>query len=343
MIGLALGVYLTAAVAMLPGVQPQLAESDGRVYLVYGQGDTIHVARSDDAGETFGAPVRLPTTGKLSLGRHRGPRIVALGSTVLVTATAGMKGGGADGNLLLFRSADMGKTWLAPIVINDVPNVAREGLHAMAATPSGVVIVAWLDLRGGTSNQLYAAVSRDRGATWGADALVYRHPTGGGVCECCHPSLAVDGTGQAAVMFRNNLDGNRDMYVARATAQGTFAAPTKVGTGSWLLNACPMDGGGVAFTPSGLVSAWRREGDVYLSTPQMAELKLAAGRDPAIGTYGSSVDIAWTGANGIMLKRGDAAPVLVAPGGFASVLSLPAKTVLAWEDQNRVHVRTFVR
>ncbi len=81
------------------------------------------------------------------------------------------------------------------------------------------------------------------------------------MCECCHPSVAISTSGHVAIMVRNNLDGNRDMDVTRSTNGVTFAPATKLGTGSWALNACPMDGGAIDFDRSDIVTTWRREGD----------------------------------------------------------------------------------
>ena len=256
----ALATVIVAASVVFSGVQPQLAAVGDRIFVVFGQGDTISIARSADSGETFDTPVSLPVWGKLSLGMRRGPRIAGTARALMVAAIVGQKGGGADGDIVVYRSTDQGNTWAAATTINDVPGSAREGLHAMTASPTGLVVIAWLDLRqGGT--RIYAATSRDHGATWTPDALVYAAP-GGSVCECCHPSVAIGAGGHVAIMFRNNLDGNRDMYVTRSTNGVTFAPATKLGTGSWALDACPMDGGGVAFNGGDLVATWRRENDV---------------------------------------------------------------------------------
>ena len=202
-----LATLLATASVVFPGVQPQLAAVGERIYLAFGQGDVISVARSLDAGATFGTPSPLPVSGKLALGMRRGPRIAATARAVLVAAVVGARGGGADGDVVVFRSTDGSSTWAAPVVINDVPGAAREGLHAMAASPDGLVVIAWLDLRE-PGTRINAAVSRDHGTTWAPDALVYSSPSGS-VCECCHPSVAIDDGGSIAIMFRNNVDGNR--------------------------------------------------------------------------------------------------------------------------------------
>lgn len=339
---LAFGLLVAPATTSFSGVQPQLAAIGDRVYVAFGLGDSVSVARSDDRGERFGTPSRLPLTGRLSLGMHRGPRVAATSSTVLVSAVAGAKGGGADGDVLLFRSRDHGRSWMQSVVINDVAGAAREGLHAMAASPTGVVVAAWLDLRAG-GTRIYAAISRDHGATWAPDALVYASPSQS-VCECCHPSVAIDAQGRIAVMFRNNLDGNRDMYVVRSTDDGGFAPATKLGTASWLLNACPMDGGGLAFAATGgIIAAWRRESGIFLTTSEVPERQIGTGRDPAIAMTGSRRDVAWSSPAGIMLLRDDEQAVQISPGRFPALLALNDKTILAWEDQGTISVRAIPR
>ena len=170
-------ILLAAGIASFAGVQPQLAAGGGAVYVTFAAADAISVARSTDAGATFTTPVILPGAGKLALGRHRGPRVAATRDAVIVAAIAGARGGGADGDVVLYRSVDRGRTWSPSTVINDVPGAAREGLHALAANDAGLVVVAWLDLRD-KGTRLYAATSRDHGATWSPDALVYASPSG---------------------------------------------------------------------------------------------------------------------------------------------------------------------
>ncbi len=322
------------------GVQPQLAKLGDRVFLAYAQDNVITVLRSDDAGQTFGPPVALTVPGRVSLGMHRGPRIAVTSSAVMVTVVAGAKGGGLDGDLLLYRSTDGGATFAAPIVINDVPASAREGLHAFTATPLGQVMLAWLDLRD-PGTRIYTALSRDHGAAWSPDHLAYASASGS-VCECCHPSVAID-TNTMAVMFRNNLDGNRDLYVAQSRDGETFAPARKSGEGSWPLNACPMDGGGMVFRNGSPISVWRRANDVYLAPLGRPETLIGAGRDPVIDSFGAHQDIAWSSPAGMVLRRDASPAMLLGEGRFPAIVSLSRRTVLAWEFQGTARVLSLAR
>jgi hypothetical protein len=338
---LALATLLGAASLAFSGVQPQLAATGDQVYLVFGKGDIISVARSQDAGTTFGAPTALPAQGRLALGMRRGPRIAATPRSVLVAAIAGARGGGADGDIQLLRSTDSGATWAPAIVINDVPGAAREGLHAMAANAAGVVVIAWLDLRA-PGTRIYTAASRDHGATWSPDVLAYESPSGS-VCQCCHPSVAVDDRGRIAIMFRNSLDGNRDMYVVRSGDGRTFTAARRLGTESWALNACPMDGGSVNLAGDDVVATWRRDDAVFLTTDTVPERRLATGRDPVVAVAGAHHDIAWAAPSGVELMRDGAAPMPLGTGRFPSIVALETKTVVAWEDRGSITVRSLPR
>ena len=340
-----------AAGVTLAGTQPQLAVHGDTVYVAFGAGSTIGVARSDDAGASFAAPVMLPQRGVLALGKRRGPRIAVTSQAVLVAAIAGARGAGADGDVILYRSLDRGVTWTAPIVVNDVPAAAREGLHALAANASGLVVLAWLDLRAkGTTIQV--AVSRDHGATWSADTLAYQSPSGS-ICECCHPSAVVGADGRIAVLFRNQIAGHRDMYVVASSDGSRFGPAIKQGSGTWALAACPMDGGGAAIAGSTLASVWRREERVLLTTTDLAgpnasgpEVELGVGRDPVVAPVAGDdprVDYAFTAPDGVVLGQAGQPPMRLGRGGSPAIAASAGRTLIAWEAQGRVHIRGLAR
>ena len=183
---------------------------------------------------------------------------------------------------------------------------------------------------------------RDSGATWRADTLVYASPSGS-VCECCHPSIAIGAAGDVSVMFRNSVDGKRDMYVVRSADGLTFGPAARLGVGSWTLNACPMDGGGLVVGPAGeLTAVWRREGTVFLSTPTSREQRIGDGRDAVVGLSGAHRDIAWSADAGVTLLRDGRIQVLGA-GRFPSLVSSPDRSVVAWEHQGHVRVQVVPR
>jgi hypothetical protein len=330
---------IAAAETTLPCRQPQMASSGTAVYVVCGTPTSLLIARSEDGGRTVTPPATVGITGHLALGMHRGPRIVALGDTLIVSAVVGAHGGGKDGDVLVWRSVDKGRHWSPPVKINGVAGSAREGLHAMAASGT-TVAAAWLDLREkGTT--LATAVSSNGGVTWESDVVAYRERTGT-ICQCCHPSLVVDASGRITAMFRNERDGARDMYLIASADNGrTWTGAEKLGTGTWPLKACPMDGGGLAVDTGGrLVATWRREQTVYLVSPGSAEVALGGGTNPTLAMSAAGPVVAWNGADGLMLKPAKAGASLVdAQGRFAAVAETPGGVVLAFERGAEVVVR----
>jgi len=242
------------------GKQPQAdVAADGSIFVAFGRGNDVFYAESGDGGKKFTEPVNVGTPGVISLGMRRGPRIAIAEKVIVVAAVGGPQGKGKDGDVQAWRSTDHGKTWAGPVKVNDVEGSAREGLHALAASPSGEFACAWLDLRT-KGTKIYVAVSTDGGKTWGTNVKAYESPEGP-VCQCCHPSVAYDAAGTLHVMWRNALDGNRDMWICSSRDHGaTFSAGEKLGQGAWKLNACPMDGGAFAYGPDGHeYTLWRRD------------------------------------------------------------------------------------
>jgi hypothetical protein len=333
-----------------PAREPQLAARNSTVALAYGSGHSIYFRRSDDAGKTFGAPVRVGEGVVVPLTRHRGPRIAFAGSAIVITAVTGKTAAAgphahglpSDGDLLAWRSSDGGKTWSRGTVVNDVPGAPTEGLHSLAGDASGRVFAVWLDKRTGKT-QLYGALSRDAGRTWSKNTLIYASADGT-ICECCHPSVAFDVKGGVAVMFRNWLGGSRDMYLARSGDGMRFGAARKLGMGTWKLNACPMDGGGVAVSPAGVVTAWRREHSVFLDRPGEREKEIGEGTDVAISANARGPYVIWTARGSIeALTPGASQPrVMGAKGAFPAIAALAGGgAVAAWESDGKIAVETI--
>jgi photosystem II stability/assembly factor-like uncharacterized protein len=298
--------------------QPQVVvDGRGAIHVVFGVGDEIRYCRSEDGGKSFGQPIALPKVHAMSLGMRRGPRVAVTDSTICVTAIGGKQGKGRDGDLYALRSTDGGATWTRPVEVNDAPDAAREGLHAMAAGPKDSVYCVWLDLRNGDT-QVMSSVSMDGGKTWGKNAVVYRSPDGS-VCECCHPSVAIDPQGRAFVQWRNSLAGARDLYVASSADGGqTWGKATKLGNGSWPLNACPMDGGAIAVDASGkFATTWRRDKSIFLLlSGQREERRLGVGEQPWIAATADGPFVVWLkqrGNSALLLAPGSTSPVELAP------------------------------
>jgi len=325
---------------------PQLASSPGLVAVTFGSGNGIYVATSANEGRRFSKPVKVAEAQVLPLNRHRGPRLVITRGTIVVTAVAGetlatgkhAHGLPSDGELFAWRSADGGKTWSKGVKINDVPAAAREGLHALAADGRGNLFASWLDLRK-EGTRLYGSFSRDAGATWAANVLIYESPDGT-ICQCCHPSASYAEDGTLAVMWRNCLNGSRDLYLVRSKGAGRFDKPEKLGTGTWKITACPMDGGGLAHAGRRTITAWRRVGEIFLAEPGQPETRLGEGKDVALATAQNRVYAVWVNGTQLESWASGQLDVLAEKGAFPSLTALPGGGVLAaWEEEGAISLR----
>ena len=329
--------------------EPQLAAHGNLVGMTFGAGGVIYFSASHDAGRTFSPPVKVSEAAVVPLNRHRGPRLAMTGSSIVITAVTGRTlstaehahGLPSDGDLIAWRSTDEGKTWSKGVRINDVPGAPTEGLHGLAASAIGVLFAAWLDKRSEKGTKLYGSRSADGGRTWSKNVEIYESPEGT-ICECCHPSVAFDGSGKIAVMFRNWLDGSRDMYLATSTDGASFSKPARLGMGTWKLNACPMDGGGLVVAQGRLVSVWRRDEAIFTASPGEPEMEIGHGIDIGVTGGPTGVYAIWTAKDGLRarLPGHSESTLLAAKGGFASIVALAdGRALAAWESDGRIVVQ----
>ncbi len=319
--------------------QPQaVVARDGRAYVVWAEEDDIRCAVAPKIGAAFGEPVKVGTVTRLMSGMRRGPRVAADGKTVVVTAI-GMNAG----DLVAWRSEDGGVVWTDPVTVNGRPGAAREGLQDLAAGKAGRFHAAWLDLRSGKT-QIWAASSADGGRTW-AEAKAYESPSGK-VCECCHPSIAADVRGRVAILFRNALDGNRDMHRIDSPDDGrTWGKTVKLGTGTWSLGSCPMQGGRIAAASGGKENAvWVREEDVFLTGPGGGERRIGKGLSPWLAEGPGGVWAVWqrekTGGGIQILRPGGKPERLEEEGAWPVIAGGPdAGVIAAWESGGGICVR----
>lgn len=317
------------------GAQPHIAIGrNRRAAVTYGLKHSIYCAMAKDGGSTFATPVLVTNHEGLMLGRRRGPRIAVTDDYIIISAISRN-----DGNLVTWRSADGGRTWTGPLRINDQDTSAREGLHAMCTRTKNDVFAVWLDLRD-RKTKLYGAHSTDGGGSWSKNVLIYESPDGA-ICECCHPSVVADGDGNLYVMWRNNLQGARDMYLTTSKDGGRhFSAAEKLGAGAWPLKACPMDGGGLAVRGGCAVTVWRRDRMLYRTVPHQKEEALMEGLQPVIAIGPNGPYILWQNEGGIMgLLPSAAKPALLGSGAFPSIAGAPdggSPVIAVWESADGV-------
>lgn len=310
------------------GQMPNLStDNSGNIHLVYGSGDSILYSYSSDKGNFFSAPSVIGILPKLAASHMRGPQIAATSNGLLVTAC------NTTGNIFSFTK-DQSGNWSKPIRINDVDTIAKENLMALSAEGDNALAV-WLDLRDG-HNRIYAAKSVDGGNSWSKNRLVYASPDTT-VCECCKPSVAMKGD-HVYVMFRNWLNGNRDLYLVESTDGGnTFGQAQKLGNGSWALNGCPMDGGGLAINENGgAETVWNRKGMIYASEPGKEERKIGDGRSCTMQTVNGTNVYAWVQDGNVIVMKPQGVKQNLGKGQLPQLKPVGNNILCVWENDQQI-------
>ncbi len=324
-----------------PATQPCLSVApDGTAYAVFGAPKgAVWMAALEPGKDAFSEPALVLQEPDVLIGARRGPQIAAAGKTLVVTYIA-------RGDLLAIRSEDQGKTWKKPLRLNAKGGSAGEGLHAMAATPSGAVFVAWMD-RGertqGAGQDVAFARSADAGKTFKEAKPLYKSPSGS-VCPCCKPSLAAGADGSVVAMWRNDLEGGRDMFVADFDpGKDAFVNPRQLDQETWRIQSCPMDGGGIAIAADGKPwSVWRRKRLLLAKAGGDAEVRLGQGEDACIAAGAGGTVALWVTSGAVHWKRldpaGEAARLADPPAGVFQkspvIAALPkGGFVAAWEER----------
>lgn len=309
--------------------QPRVVATASGAAVAYAVDKTI-VVRTTTDGVAWSEPTVVASVPGMPVGMRRGPQLAATDGGLVVAAI------GDTGDIRVWSQRD-GRKWQGPKVINDVPKSAREGLFSLAGSGKSAWC-AWLDLRSGKT-VVMASRSTDGGQTWSPNGAVYEVPSGS-VCECCQPTVAADG-GRVAVMWRNHIGGDRDMWM-RVGDGKAWRDAVKLGTGSWTLNACPMDGGGVAIAGEVVQTVWRRDGTAYACSPGQPEVELGAGKNASVAIAADTTYRAWQRGDQIMLAKDGGQPLAVAAGSFptlaAPTLGGAVRALVAWEAADGARV-----
>ncbi len=311
-----------------------VTDNAGMVHLVYGQDSTIYYATTNGQPARFSQPIAVATLHNLVTGAKRGPQVAASDKYVVVTVV------NREGDVFAYSLDRRSGKWSQAIRINDVPEVAKEGFQAVASASSGTFHTAWLDLRGDKQNKIVGTTSTDGGRTWTANRVIYKSPSGS-VCECCRVSI-VARNNDVYVQFRNWLDGSRDLYLAHSTDGGrTYPSVQKLGTGSWKLKACPMDGGAVALTSTGQpITTWRRADTLYTCRPGESEKAQTVGRNVIMTSGSAGNALAWDDKGTVWLQHNTNVPVALGKGQLPSVALTGKSAICVWEADGQVMMET---
>lgn len=326
------------------GSQPEISvDAKGIIHIVYGVKNAnerdLYYMFSSNGGKSYSKPSLLGNFSKMGLGMGRGPQLTTTKDYTVVTV------GDHYGNLYAIRSPNQTNQWSTPVRVNDTDTTAKEALSDISAGKDNLVYTAWLDTRLGNNN-LYGSLSQDGGLTWGKNQLIYKGLQKG-ICDCCKPSVAIDQNGIVNVMFRNKLNGARNMYVISSKDNGGhFDKAQKLGTGDFMIDGCPMDGGDLSADASGnITTVWRRQLEVYMAEPSKPEVKLGNGRTPVILQISKGQVVAWHQDGHIQFRSPDGQKTFTLGNGQYPKLALSPdkKAVLCvYELNDQIMIKSLL-
>src|SRR5690242_352775 len=216
----------------------------------------VMLARFDNDGTASGSPVRVnQQAGVATAWRGDPPSVAVTDRAVYVLWTARVESQGKSGTDLYFSvSNDQGKSFAAPVKVNDDKTPATHGMHSLAVAKDGRIYVVWLDERNiqtpkpsaeasghhmESNRDLYVADSNDGGKTFSANRKVAEN-----ACPCCKTALVLAPDGTLYASWRQVLPGSyRHIAVASSTNNAaSFSTPVIVSDDKWVLHGCPVSG-----------------------------------------------------------------------------------------------------
>ncbi len=255
------------AVASRPA-KPTLAigatvDSQGRIWLARVENRALLVSHSADDGKHFSAPVVVNAEPENigAEGENRPKIAVTRNGTLHLTWTL-LLPQPYTGEIRYARSTDGGKTYSAPITINDDKRLASHRFDSLVSDGGDRLAIAWLDGRDRDAAKekgdafvgasVYFSRSDDNGASFRANRKLTDH-----TCECCRTALTWTTNGPVA-LWRNVYGTNTRDFALAHLDSGELQ---RLADDEWNIDACPHHGGGIATGGDGTLHAvWYTHG-----------------------------------------------------------------------------------
>jgi len=251
------------------GIQPQAAlGQDGSIHLIYLTGDAfagdVYYTRLTAEDESWAEPIRVNSKEStvVAAGTVRGAHL-ALGKAdqVHVAWMAAKPGDDGERGMNYTRlKADASAFEPQRNVVHDAYGL--DGGGTVSADRDGNVYVVWhAGEDGESSRRVYAAKSRDGGATFRAEVPV--SDADAGACGCCGIRSAAGAGGVGYVLYRTAREEvHRD---ANLIIFGKGPDYTQILIDPWELGACPMTTASLLPSETGVAAAWETDGQVLFA------------------------------------------------------------------------------
>jgi hypothetical protein len=266
----------------IPGVSKVVKAqigADDTIHVLFDADDEPHYVKSTDAGATFSAPVPIVDSAAKKPGLKFQGEDMAIGKDGRVHVAMANNAW----KLKLpeeewgFYYSDLTPEAKAFSPVRNINRKPSEGF-SLAADERGNVSACFL------SGKLFTMASHDNGETF----TPYAEPNPAwNPCDCCTTAAAYGSNGDLALLYREETDNDRDMFVALFDGAGkSKPTRTRISATLWKLNACPMTYFTIAGTDAGYVAAWPTKGQVYFARLDKNGVVLPPGEIRTPGTSG---------------------------------------------------------
>lgn len=285
-----------------------LQELNGKVHLVADSNQGPVYLQSSDFGRTFTQPLPLVNSAARQPGLEfnvwdaalapNGRLYVALGTNAWKLKLPKEQWG----LHLVIRDPATGT--ISPV--RNINHKPSEGF-SLAVNNDGTVVACWL------ADKLYANVSLDDGVTFtnAVEIDASFNP-----CNCCTTTCSFLADGRLAILYREETNNDRDMFVVYWDLQNNKVSRKPVSTTNWKIDACPMTYYSVASSGKGLLAAWPTKKSIYLAKLDETGRLQPPGEVQTEGTAGMRT-------------------------GLMTVESSSGELLLVWNDDGRIGYRAY--
>jgi hypothetical protein len=232
-------------------------DAKGAIHLLFNSADGPQYVKSTDHGKTFSPAIPVVDE------KSRKPKLVFEGTDmavgkgnrvhVVMSTNAWQLKLPEEEWACYYANLDPGAKAFSPV--RNLNRKPSEG-YSLAADDKGNVAACWL------SGKLYANVSHDNGKSFSATAEINPayEP-----CVCCTTSAVFGADGKLAVLYREQSNDERDMYlVLWDQVHGQLSRP-RISSTLWKIDSCPMTYYSISRDKDGYVAVWPTKGEIYFT------------------------------------------------------------------------------